>query len=150
VLHQERFTSGRTTALQRIPFVATSEIVNEEYPLLLVTGRRLYHFNAGTMTYRTPNRELEPEDRLDISPGDATQFHLTDGQRVTITSRHGEATLALRITDRQKRGELFTSFHKPDLFVNHLTSSVRDRLTRAPEYKVTAVRINRPLQDPDR
>ena len=141
VLHQERFTSGKTVALTRIPFVPSPETCNDDYPLLLVTGRRLYHFNAGTMTHRTPNRELEPEDTLDIAPADARHFHLTDGQRVTITSRYGQATLPLRVTDRVKPGELFTSFHKPDLFVNHVTSTIRDRLTSAPEYKVTAVRI---------
>lgn len=54
---------------------------------------------------------------------------------------YGSAVLPLRITDTVKPGELFTSFHRPDLFVNRVTSLYRDRLVKSPEYKVTAVRV---------
>jgi formate dehydrogenase major subunit len=143
VLHGDRFANGKTAALQCISYVPTGECCNSDYPLLLVTGRTLYHFNAGTMTYRTPNRELQSDDDLDISLDDAAALGLADGERVRIRSRYGEATLPIRINAAQKRGELFASFHRAERFVNRLTSPVRDRQVGSPEYKVTAVRIER-------
>jgi formate dehydrogenase major subunit len=143
VLHVDRFAAGETAALRRIPYVPTPERCSDDYPLLLITGRTLYHFNAGTMTQRTANRELQPSDTLDISAADARKLGLSAGERVRLKSRYGEAVLPLRITSSVKRGELFTSFHRPDLFVNRVTSPVRDREVHSPEYKVTAVRIER-------
>jgi formate dehydrogenase major subunit len=112
-----------------------------QFPFLLTTGRNLYQFNAGTMTQRTRNRELRRHDTLDMSRADAARIGLTEPRQLRIVSRHGEATLPLRITDSVRAGELFTTFHDPQLFVNRLTSGVRDRLVSAPEYKVTAVRV---------
>jgi formate dehydrogenase major subunit len=62
---------------------------------------------------------------------------------VLVRSRYGVATLPVRVTDAVAPGELFVTFHRPELFVNRLTSSVRDRLVRTPEYKVTAVRVEK-------
>lgn len=143
VLHIERFASGKTAALGRIPYLPTPEVCDPDYPLLLNTGRTLYHFNAGTMTRRTPDLDLQAEDRLEISSADARSLDVRDGERVRVRSRYGETTLPLRVSGRVKRGELFASFHTPELFVNRLTSPYRDRLVNAPEYKVTAVRVER-------
>jgi len=143
VLHIERFASGRRASLQALSYTPSPEQCDAAYPLMLVTGRRLLHFNAGTMTQRTPNAQLEPEDLLDIAPVDATRLQLAEGERVRLCSHHGEAQLSIHVCEGQRAGELFTSFHQPRLFVNRLTSSVRDRLTDAPEYKRTAVRIER-------
>lgn len=141
VLHQQRFSNGERTSLQMIPFVPTTERSDEDYPLLLTTGRTLYQFNAGTMTYRTPNRQLCPSDTLDISPQDAAQLVLHDGEQVQLESRYGRVQLPVRISARIKPGELFASFHREDLFLNKITSNERDRLVHSPEYKVTAVRV---------
>ncbi|MEW9900613.1 formate dehydrogenase subunit alpha [Chitinivorax sp. PXF-14] len=143
VLHQGRFASGERAVLASIPFVPTSERCDAGYPLLLTTGRTLYHFNAGTMSYRTADRELRPSDTLDMSPQNAGELDLADGMTVRVTSRHGSIELPLCVTDKVKPGELYCTFHRPELFVNRLTSSVRDRLVNTPEYKVTAVRVER-------
>lgn len=55
----------------------------------------------------------------------------------------GSAVLALNISEAQQPGQLFASFHRPDLLVNRLTSGVRDRLVHAPEYKLAAVRVEK-------
>ncbi|MFO1386776.1 MAG: molybdopterin-dependent oxidoreductase [Chitinivorax sp.] len=141
VLHRQRFAHAERTALQAIPFIASSEQCDADYPLLLTTGRTLYHFNAGTMSYRTANAELRPSDTLDISPADADRLGLQEGQQVRVRSRYGCAELPLHISERIKPGELYSTFHRPDLQVNRLTSNVRDRLVNSPEYKLTAVRI---------
>ncbi|HWP86216.1 MAG TPA: formate dehydrogenase subunit alpha [Terriglobia bacterium] len=143
VLHAERFPAGRRAALRRIEYVPSPEQTAEEFPLLLNTGRTLYQFNAGTMTLRTPNTELQTEDFLDISPQDAQRMGLRDGQRVRVVSRYGETRLPLRLNRRVKPGELFATFHLPQAAVNQLTGPYRDRPAGTPEYKVTAVRIEK-------
>jgi formate dehydrogenase major subunit len=117
--------------------------VDAKFPLLLNTGRSLYHFNAGTMTYRTPNTRLEATDALEMSEIDAAQRELREGERVRIISRYGEATLPLHISDRVKSGELFATFHDSGRWVNRLTSPYRDQFVQTPEYKVTAVEVVR-------
>jgi formate dehydrogenase major subunit len=143
LLHRERFAIGRRAALRPVPFNATPEIVNEEFPFLLVTGRTLYQFNAGTMTMRTANAKLHPTDFLDVSPEDARRLGIENGQRVRIRSRHGEAALPVRIKGSVKLGEVFATFHSPEVFLNRVTSPYRDRYVGTPEYKLTAIRIEK-------
>ncbi|MBX3023735.1 formate dehydrogenase subunit alpha [bacterium] len=142
-LHGESFTAGPRAALRCIEHRPSPEETSADYPLLLVTGRSLYHFNAGTMTMRTPNRVLRPGDRLDISPPDAARYGLAEGDRVRIASRYGSTTLPLHIDDAPREGELFATFNEPATWVNLLTGPHRDRRTDTPEYKRTAVRISK-------
>jgi formate dehydrogenase major subunit len=142
VMHTESFPIGKA-ALRRVSYHPTDEIVDEEFPFLLITGRTLYQFNAGTMTMRTANAKLRPADLLDISSEDAKRLNLHEGERVRVRSRYGEATLPIRITPTVKPGELFATFHTADVFLNRVTSPHRDRYVKSPEYKVTAVRIEK-------
>jgi formate dehydrogenase major subunit len=141
ILHTESFPSGSRARFRPIGYVATPEAPDEEYSFLLMTGRTLYQFNAGTMTMRTANAALRPYDSLDISSGDARRLGLSDGQRVRIRSRYGEATLPVHIEDALRAGELFATFHTPEVFLNRVTGPHRDGQVDTPEYKVTAVRL---------
>ena len=141
ILHADSFNAGKQATLRRISYNATSETVIDEFPFLLTTGRSLYQFGAGTMTMRTPNAIFRPADLLDISPEDAGRLGLHDGDRVTVRSRHGSATLALHLSPAIKPGELFATFQTARVLLNYLTSPHRDRFVQTPEYKVTAVRL---------
>jgi formate dehydrogenase major subunit len=143
VLHTESFTKDVRAALRRIDYRPTKEIVSEEFPMLLTTGRTLYHFNAGTMTERTPNIVLRPSDLLEICAADAGEIGVANGETVLIKSSYGEAKMPVQINNRVKKGELFCTFHSPEIFLNHITSPYRDRFVLAPEFKVTAVRIEK-------
>lgn len=143
VLHTESFTKDVRAALRRIDYRPTKEVVSEEFPFLLTTGRTLYHFNAGTMTTRTPNIKLRPSDLLEISSMDAAQVGVANGETVILKSKYGEVKIPVHINDAMKKGELFCTFHSPEIFLNHITSPVRDRFVLAPEFKVTAVRIEK-------
>jgi formate dehydrogenase major subunit len=143
VLHTDAFSSGKLASLRTIECQPPKEVTDEEYPFILTTGRTLYHFNAGTMTSRTNNTLLRSEDSLDISLEDAQHLGLSDGQRVRIRSRYGEAILPIKIGGSVRSGELFATFHTPSVFLNYLTSPHRDNHVATPEYKVTAVRIER-------
>jgi formate dehydrogenase major subunit len=143
ILHSESFPIGKKAALRSIPYEPTLEITNEEFPFLLTTGRTLYQFNAGTMTLRTRNTDLHPADFLDISPADCERLTLLDGEKVRLCSAHGEALLPVRINAALKPGTLFATFHTAEVFLNNLTSPYRDKYTLTPEYKVTAVRVEK-------
>jgi formate dehydrogenase major subunit len=145
ILHSETFPVGKRAALRRVPYLPTRETTDDEYPFLLNTGRTLYQFNAGTMTMRTPNASLRPADSLDMHPDDARRLALRKGERVRVRSRYGEAVLTLSLTNAVKPGELFATFHTPEVSLNRVTGPRRDRYVKAPEYKVTAVRIEKLL-----
>jgi len=140
-LHVGAFSVGKQATLQRVEYRATKEVADNDYPFILNSGRTLYHFNAGTMTLRTANKLLRPEDYLDISSEDAARLKLSDGQRVRICSQYGEAILPVKIGDSVRPGELFATFHTSEVFLNHVTSPHRDKYVDTPEYKVTAVRL---------
>jgi formate dehydrogenase major subunit len=141
LLHETSFGGGRAP-LARIPYLPTEERPSPEFPFVLMTGRTLHQFNAGTMTYRTNGRLFRPGDVLDVSPTDAARLGLVAGQAVTVRSRYGEATLPVAIDDGLRDGECFATFHTASVFLNRVTGPHRDRTTHTPEYKVVAVRID--------
>jgi formate dehydrogenase major subunit len=143
ILHTESFAGTKTAPLQCIDFAESAEAPTPEYPLLLTTGRTLYQFNAGTMTMRTPNRQLRHTDTLDISPADAARFGFGEGEKVRVASRQGAVEMPLHIDPRVKAGELFATFHSGETGLNHLTGQGRDKEVMTPEYKVVAVRLTR-------
>ena len=143
ILHTESFPVGKKAALRRIPYRPTNEVTSDEFPFLLITGRTLCQFNAGTMTMRTANAQLRPTDLLDISAEDANRLNLHDRDRVRVRSAYGVAKLPIRITSSVKSGELFATFHTAEVSLNRVTSAYRDRHVKTPEYKITAVRIEK-------
>jgi formate dehydrogenase major subunit len=143
ILHTEIPPADKLPTLKTIEYRETNETTTPEFPFLLTTGRTLYQFNAGTMTSRTRNRDLRTGDLLDISPGDAERIGFRDGERVQVCSRYGAVALPIRISDDERSGELFATFHTPEVFLNLVTSSERDGITGTPEYKRTAVRIEK-------
>jgi formate dehydrogenase major subunit len=145
LLHERAFAHGPRARLRCIEPQTSSEQPSSDYPFVLVTGRHLYQFNAGTMTARTGNAVLRPSDVLDISPPDAARLALADGDVVEIESRYGRARLPTHIDATVRPGELFATFHTPAAFVNRVTGDGHDPITHTPEYKRTTVRLHRPL-----
>lgn len=144
VLYQRRFATpdGRARLAAR-PFLPPGEEPDAAYPFLLVTGRRLAHYNTGSMTRRTDNTALTPAETLDLAPLDATELGIACGDMVEVRSRRGRIVLAARPTQEITPGELFTAFHFPQAPANELTSQCGDVVTDCPEYKVTAVSVRR-------
>ncbi|MEV6233241.1 formate dehydrogenase subunit alpha [Saccharopolyspora shandongensis] len=142
VLHLDRFaTPDGRAALAALPYLPPGEQPDAEFPYLLVTGRRLVHYNTGSMTRRTANTELRPAETLELHPADAARLGVRDGTEVTVTSRWGRAALTARPSRDIAPGQAFAAFHFPGATVNDLTSPHTDAITGCPEYKVTAVRI---------
>ncbi|MBF6301333.1 formate dehydrogenase subunit alpha [Nocardia amamiensis] len=142
VLYLDGFATpdGRAQLAAR-PYLPPGERPDTEYPFVLVTGRRLMHYNTGSMTRRTANTDLLSAETLDLAPSDAAALGIAAGDRVEIRSRRGRMTLAARPTDEVAPGQVFTAFHFPQAPTNELTSSRTDEVTDCPEYKVTAVAL---------
>jgi formate dehydrogenase major subunit len=141
LLHQHTFSGHERAELRCIDFVPSAQGANDTYPYLLMTGRSLYQFNAGTMTGRTRNMELRPSDELDISPADAAHIGAADGTFVSVSSANGSVVLPARVTSSMGAGQVFATFNDPRTYVNLVTGKGRDPATSTPEYKVTAVRL---------
>ena len=144
VLHTESFKLGKGRLLFE-DFVETSEILDhqKDYPFILTTNRVLEHYNAGTMTRRTPNAKLVHEDILLINPLDAANNGISDGDLVRVESARGYVHVPAKVTDEVKPGILSSTFHFPDIMINLVTSDVHDSIADCPEYKVVCVRIKK-------
>jgi predicted molibdopterin-dependent oxidoreductase YjgC len=139
-VHESGFLRGRG-CLMAIDYEPSAEHGVAAYPYLLVTGRVLHQYNVGTMTRRTAQQHLAPEDLLEIHPEDARREGLADGARVLLESRHGHTRVRLRASGRIAPGTLFLSFHQPETHANRVTGPQRDPRSNCPQYKATAVRI---------
>ncbi len=111
------------------------------YPIRLVTGRVLEHYNCGSMTRRSDNVVLAPDDALELHADDARAAGIRDGEDCVIESPWGEMTARAVISARVGPGTAFVSFHFPESGTAHVLSPVLDRLADCPEYKVTPIRI---------
>jgi formate dehydrogenase alpha subunit len=143
-LHKDTFASGKGH-LQSVPHVPLAEPPDEEYPLVLTTGRRRPNYNTGTMTGKTSALDiLVPHQWLEINPGDAAELGLDDGEEVEIVSRRGRVQAATKVTDRSPAGVVFMSFHFPETSpINQLTTDLHDPITQTAEYKACAVRVEK-------
>jgi predicted molibdopterin-dependent oxidoreductase YjgC len=142
-LHIGKFSRGlgKFHAVEHIP---QAEIPDAEYPLILNTGRRLYHYHTGTMTQRTGALEVAyGEEYLEINAVDAEALCICDGDMVKVTSRRGQVEVAARITSKVTPGMVFTSFHYPEVAINQLTNSASCPIAKIPELKVCAVKVEK-------
>ena len=142
-LYRHRFdTPSNRARLHAKHYLPPGEPADQDYPFTLITGRRLAHYNAGTMTRRTDNLLLVDRELLEIHPQDADRLGITDHAPVQVTSRRGTIQLTAELTDTVNPGELFMAFHFPEAPTNTLTSNAVDEITGCPEYKITAVTLH--------
>ncbi|KAB2823021.1 MAG: formate dehydrogenase subunit alpha, partial [Candidatus Dadabacteria bacterium] len=109
-------------------------------PLILTTGRRLYHFNNSAQTSRTETAAGKHET-LDVNPQDMKRLNLKDGQMVKVRSRRGAMVIPLRSDPGLEKGTVFTSFHLPQFPVNTLIGGERDTHTDTYSFKFCAVAV---------
>jgi predicted molibdopterin-dependent oxidoreductase YjgC len=123
-----------------------AEQTDEEYPLILSTGRVLYHYHSGTMTRRSePLAWREPGGYVEVNEIDAAAVGLQDGEAVVIKSRRGSVNSRLKISDGVPPGTIFLAFHWRESPANRLTQDFAlDPVAKIPEYKVSAVRLEKP------
>jgi formate dehydrogenase alpha subunit len=142
-LHSGKFTRGRGL-FHVINYRPPEELPDSEYPYLLTTGRRYAHYHTRTMTGRCPTLHKEfPEPHAQIHHLDADQLGLNDGDLVKVVSRRGEVITPVRPGDIVPQGAIFMDFHFAKANPNELLGTSLDPISKTPDYKVCAVRIEK-------
>ncbi len=148
ILHTKGFARGKGKFMP-IDHLPPAELPDDNYPLILSTGRVLYHWHGGEMTRRAQGLlEIYPEHLIEISPWDAEKLGLpaTDagsGEQsfIRVTSRRGSIEAKAWVTGRVPPGMIYANFHFPGSSANELTHASLDPVSKIPEFKVTAVKV---------
>ncbi|MBO0806430.1 MAG: molybdopterin oxidoreductase family protein [Nocardiopsaceae bacterium] len=142
------FTGGFAHPDGRARFVAVdhrdaAELPDEAYPLYGTTGRILQHYQTGVQTRRVDElAKAAPEAFVEIHPDTARRAGLADGMRAKVRSRRGAVTATVRCVPTLRYDTVFLPFHFPgDGAANAITNPALDPVSRMPEFKVCAVRL---------
>ena len=143
ILHKENFTRGKGKFFA-IDHVPPAEMPDSEFPLILTTGRSMFHYHTGTMTRKAPALEKQVSHALlEINPQDAEKLGIVDDSDITVKSRRGEVQVKAFVTDRVNTGVVFLPFHFAEAPANVLTIDKRDPDAKIPEFKVCAVNVSK-------
>ena len=131
-------------------YTPPTEDVDEEYPIILTTGRVVSHFLSGEQTRRIgPLVDQYPEPRLEIHPQLADKLGIKDGAWATTESRRGNITLQALVVTTIRPDTVFIPYHWPGRkSANQLTIAAQDPISKIPEYKVCAVRVRKVVSSP--
>jgi len=142
-LHAGKFSRG-LGLLSPLEYRPPMEEPDEEFDLVMSTGRILQHFHTGSMTRRSRTLDaLVDHGHVEIHPEDAKQRGIADGDRIAVETRRGRIETEARLTERVPPGSIFVPFHFAEAAANVLTNDALDPVARIPEYKVCAARIER-------
>src|SRR5260221_9680398 len=124
--------------------ISAAERPDEQYPMVLITGRQLEHWHTGSMTRRASVLDyIEPEPVASVHPLDLAQVGVTPGETITIESRRGKIALYARADEGTPRGAVFVPFCYYEAAANMLTNPVLDPFGKIPEFKYCAVRMSK-------
>ena len=141
-LFAEEFPRGKGKFWE-VGYGTESEQPDAEYPFNLSTGRVLYHWSGSTMTGRSALENIYPEATCEVHPIDAAELELETGDWVNVSSRRGTITLRVLVTERSPRRTIFIPFHFAEAAANLLTLDRIDERAKIPDYKNTAVKIEK-------
>jgi len=143
VLHTRNFTRGRGRFMP-LEYKPSLELPDSEFPLMLTTGRSIFHFHTGTLSRKVKGLNvLRSEELVEINPEDAQSLGIGDGEMVKVVSRRGEVRAKARVSEASPAGVVFMTFHFSESPTNVLTSPALDPVAKIPEYKVCAVRVEK-------
>jgi assimilatory nitrate reductase catalytic subunit len=138
------FPDGRAR-FQISEYRPPAEETDEEYPVVLTTGRVITQFLSGTQTRRIgPLVDYYPEPKIEMHPRLAETLGIRDGDWATAESRRGSATLRAQVVTTIRPDTVFIPYHWGGRkSVNQLTISAQDPISKIPEFKVCAVRVRK-------
>jgi formate dehydrogenase alpha subunit len=143
ILHTNTFVRGKGRFIP-LKYTPPGEMADADYPLILTTGRSLYHYHTGTMTRKVTGLNIiEPEGVVEINPEDASRLGIALGDRVRVSSRRGEVITKAKITEAVPPGVVFMTFHFSESAANIVTNPKLDPVSKIPEFKVAAVKVEK-------
>lgn len=144
ILHLHgKFTRGKGL-FSKTTYRQQAEPPDQDYPIILSTGRRLWHYHTGTQTHNSVGLDqIFGEELLEISPVDAERMNVKTGDYVKATSRRGSITVRAWVTERSPEGVAWCTFHFREAHANVLTNDAYDDVTETPEYKACAIKIEK-------
>jgi formate dehydrogenase alpha subunit len=143
ILHRGKFTRGKAL-LTPLIYRPPAELPDQQFDLVLSTGRMYEHFHTGSMTRRSEIlNAIVQAGHVELHPEDARRLGIAHNDLVVIVTRRGRIQTRAEITERVARGSIFVPFHFAEAAANRLTNDVLDPVAKIPEYKVCAARIER-------
>ena len=143
IMHVGKFTRGLGW-FYPAEYIPSAELPDEEYPIVLMTGRILYQYNTRAMTGKTKGlMEIEGKSFIEMNYKDADALGIKNGDKVKVSSRRGQIETIARVGKKVSQGETWMPFHFPDGNANWLTNAALDKYARIPEYKVCAIKIEK-------
>ena len=152
VIFTDRFpTSSGRAKLVPADLIPANERPDDDYPMVLITGRQLEHWHTGSMTRRAGVLDvIEPEPVASMHPDDIRRLGLQAGEIVTVASRRGEISLYTRADEGTPLGAVFIPFCYYEAAANRLTNPALDPFGKIPEFKYCAVRVDAGGATPER
>ncbi|HLV97149.1 MAG TPA: formate dehydrogenase subunit alpha [Ktedonobacterales bacterium] len=151
-LYEERFgfPDGKAR-FHPITYLPPAEEPDEEYPLVLTTGRVVYHYLSGNQTRRVSFlREQAPHVWVEIHEQTAEKLGIADGDWATVRTRRGEMTVRALIVRSIRPDTIFLPYHYGHTeAANILTNPILEPMMKIPEYKACAAALTRATQPPD-
>lgn len=151
ILHTRAFARGKGKFMP-IDHIPSPELPDDEYPMILSTGRVLYHWHGGQISRRAQGLlAVYGNARIEVNPQDAEKLGIqpasTEISSVRVTSRRGSIEAEAWVTERVPPGMVYANFHFPEASANELTIAELDPVSKIPSYKVCAVRVERAGQE---
>lgn len=142
-LHQGSFTRGRGRFVP-VEYRPANEETDEKFPVILTTGRNLYHWHGGSISRQSPGlAEICPEGKVEINPELALQLGCVTGDMVELHSPRGKILARVDINEKSPPGIVFMPFHFRESPVNRLTSDALDPVAKIPELKICPVNLRK-------
>jgi len=142
-LHEGEFARG-LGQFNPAEYMPPQEEPDKDYPYVLTTGRRLFHFHTGTMSRNAEALDAHyPEELMEMNIADAEKLGVGEGDKVKVSSRRGTVESKVTISERVPEGLVFMSFHFAESAANVLTNPALDPVAKIPEYKVCAINIEK-------
>ena len=142
-LHMDGPIIGKAP-FQAVDYRPSAELADNEYPLVLSTGRTLYHYNSATQTRRDPGPVAKQRGNfIELHRSDARKLQIEHGEKIKVLSRRGEVCAEAWISPRVRPGCIWMPMHFAESRANLLTNDAGDSVTGTGEYKVCAVRVEK-------
>ena len=143
IMHVGKFARG-LGYFRPTDYQPATELPDQEYPFIMMTGRILYHYNACAMTDKTEGiNRIAGESFIELNSQDAEEYGIMDGEMIAVSSRRGEIRTKACVSGKTRKGECWMPFHYLEGGANWLTNDSLDSISGTPEFKVCAVKIGK-------